>query len=80
VRGIVAALSTVAVLLFTASRGSLTYYEAVHRPKDLGYWIGYKITGAYYNKASDGAQAIEDILTITDFDRFLEQSGLAGNP
>jgi hypothetical protein len=44
------------------------------------HWIGYKITNACYNKAADKMQAIEDILTITDFDRFLEQSGLVGNP
>jgi hypothetical protein len=58
----------------------LYYSKDKGKPKDLGYWIGYKITNAYYNKAADKAQAIEDILTITDFDRFLEQSGLVGNP
>lgn len=45
------------------------------RPADLGYWIGYRITKAYYERAPDKARAIHDILTIRDFDRFLTESG-----
>lgn len=44
-------------------------------PGDLGYYMGYKICEAYYNKASDKKQAVKDMLTIADFGRFLEQSG-----
>lgn len=44
-------------------------------PGDLGYYMGYKICEAYYNKASDKKQAVKDMLTIQDFGRFLEQSG-----
>jgi uncharacterized protein YjaZ len=46
-------------------------------PPDLGYWIGYKITEAYYNKALDKHKAISDILNIKDFDKFLSDSGYA---
>jgi Predicted Zn-dependent protease (DUF2268) len=45
------------------------------RPADLGYWMGYRITKSYYDRASDKARAIHDILTIKDFDRFLMASG-----
>jgi uncharacterized protein YjaZ len=47
------------------------------RPADLGYWMGYRICAAYYAKASSKRQAIADMLNITDFDAFLEQSGSA---
>lgn len=50
------------------------------RPPDLGYWIGYRITKAYYDRASDKARAIDDILTIRDFDAFLAASGYHGAP
>ena len=32
------------------------------RPNDLGYFIGYRIAQAYYNKATDKTQAIRDII------------------
>jgi hypothetical protein len=48
------------------------------RPKDLGYWIGNKITKAYYEKIADKEKAIDDILNITDFNGFLERSGYKG--
>ncbi|ULQ54701.1 DUF2268 domain-containing putative Zn-dependent protease [Flavihumibacter fluvii] len=44
-------------------------------PGDLGYFMGFKICEAYYNKAVDKKQAVKDILTIPDFKKFLEQSG-----
>lgn len=46
-------------------------------PPDLGYWIGYKITQAYFNKAKDKQKAISEILHIKDYKKFLEQSGYA---
>ncbi len=45
------------------------------RPNDLGYWMGYRICEAYYNKASDKKQALYDILNIQDFNEFLSESG-----
>ena len=48
------------------------------RPKDLGYWIGYKITKAFYDKAEDKTKAIQEILNIKDFNSFLTNSGYNG--
>ena len=45
------------------------------RPNDLGYWIGYKITEAYFNKQDDKHLAIEDILNVKDAFQFLKESG-----
>ena len=48
------------------------------RPADLGYWMGYKITKAYYDRTVDKRQAIREILDIQDFDAaFLAKSGYA---
>lgn len=47
------------------------------RPNDLGYWMGYKISKAYYDQTPDKKKAIDDILHIKDFNRFLDQSGYA---
>lgn len=44
-------------------------------PNDIGYWLGFQITAAYYAQAEDKHQAVYDILNIEDFDRFLEESG-----
>ncbi len=41
------------------------------RPSDLGYWIGYKITKSYYDNFMDKKKAINDILNIKDFKKFL---------
>lgn len=43
-------------------------------PKDMGYYIGYQITEAYYNQAQDKKQAVKDILEIKDFGQFLRAS------
>jgi uncharacterized protein YjaZ len=45
------------------------------RPADLGYYVGYKITQAYYNNAKDKKQAIADIIEIDDPLTFLQKSG-----
>jgi hypothetical protein len=45
------------------------------RPNDLGYWMGYKITEAYYKASLDKSQAIVDILNIKDFKDFMIKSG-----
>jgi hypothetical protein len=46
-----------------------------NRPHDLANWIGYKIVEAYYNSDPDKQHAIDEILKINDFDRFLQLSG-----
>ncbi|WP_160138345.1 DUF2268 domain-containing putative Zn-dependent protease [Chryseobacterium sp. c4a] len=45
------------------------------RPNDLGYWIGYKICEAYFNKQTDKHKAVHDILNIEDPFLFLKESG-----
>ena len=48
------------------------------RPADLGYYVGYKICEAYYEKKADKKAAIEDILAIKDGPdalRFCNESG-----
>lgn len=45
------------------------------RPNDLGYWMGYKITQAYYHLMDDKKQAMEDIMRIKNFEEFLTASG-----
>lgn len=44
------------------------------RPKDLGYFMGYRMCLAYYNQAKDKKQAIKDILLATDYGAILKQS------
>jgi hypothetical protein len=47
---------------------------AKDRPTDLGYYMGYKISEAYYKNAKDKRLAIREILEIKDFPEFLEKS------
>lgn len=52
------------------------YNSAVgDRPGDLGYYIGFKITQAYYLKAKDKKQAINEILNVKNLNSFLKSSG-----
>ncbi|KMQ61456.1 hypothetical protein ACM46_15680 [Chryseobacterium angstadtii] len=46
------------------------------RPNDLGYWMGYKISEAYFKKQPDKHKAIHDILHIQNPLLFLKESGL----
>ena len=47
------------------------------RPADLGYYMGYRITQAYYQRATDKARAIGEILAVKDYDAFLASSHYA---
>ena len=47
------------------------------RPGDLGYFIGYRIAEAYYDRASDKRAAVQAIIEIKDADQFLTASGYA---
>lgn len=49
--------------------------SAVDRPADLGYFIGYRIVQAYYERADDKRAAIREILAMTDPEEFLKRSG-----
>lgn len=43
-----------------------------NRPNDLGYWIGYKITKAYFDQAVDKKTAIKNILKFENANQFLK--------
>ena len=49
--------------------------ETPEKPCDLGYYVGYKICQAYYEKAPDKKVAVAQMLTTRDFKAFLAQSG-----
>lgn len=49
------------------------------RPNDLGYFVGYRIVSAYYEKQSNKEQALVDILRFTDARKLLKESGYAPN-
>lgn len=53
------------------------YSSTEGRPNDLGYWMGYKITEAYYENSEDTKEAIRNILQISNFQEFLSQSRYA---
>ena len=43
-------------------------------PKDMGYYVGYKICKYYYDNAKDKKLAIKKILEVTDPNEFLKRS------
>jgi hypothetical protein len=47
------------------------------RPADLGYFMGYRVCQAYYDRAKDQRKALRDILTATDFPALLRDSHYA---
>lgn len=49
------------------------------RPADVGYFIGYRIARAYYERSSDKQRAVADILRPASVQALLEASGYAGS-
>ena len=47
------------------------------RPVDLGYWMGFKISEAYFKNAADKKHAVRDMLLIKDCKEFLKASRYA---
>ena len=45
------------------------------RPNDLGYWVGYKITEAWFIKQTDKKEAVTNILNIENPLEFTKASG-----
>ena len=45
------------------------------RPADIGYFIGYRIAQAYYDKSEDKQAAVREILQVNEFRAFLVESG-----
>jgi len=52
-----------------------TYSQTKPRPGDLGYFVGYKICEAYIDKSQDKLAAIRELLTRTDAEKIVEESG-----
>lgn len=46
-------------------------------PADLGYFIGYRVCQAYYERAEDKRAAVREMLEMTDPDALLQASGYA---
>lgn len=44
------------------------------RPRNAGYWAGYMICKAYYQKIQNKERVISDILRIKDYNEFLKKS------
>jgi Predicted Zn-dependent protease (DUF2268) len=51
------------------------YNSTPEQPRDLGYWVGYRIVKSYYRHASDERRALREILEMTDPKAFLAKSG-----
>lgn len=59
----------------TETKGWLYEGSSADRVADLGYFLGYRISQAYYEQAKDKKQAIAGILQVSDFNEFLKTSG-----
>jgi len=48
-----------------------------HGAIDIGYWVGYRIAGAYYARAKDKRAAVRELLELRDAEAILRASGYA---
>ncbi len=48
------------------------------QPIDLGYAMGARMVETFYIAAADKAEAVQEIISITDFQDFMRKSGYAG--
>ena len=51
--------------------------EKNHGAIDIGYWVGYRIAGAYYARAADKRAAVRELLELRDPEAILRESGYA---
>lgn len=51
------------------------YNGTNEKPGDLGYWVGYRITKAYYQRATDKHRALRDIFQMRDPKALVAKSG-----
>jgi hypothetical protein len=51
--------------------------RAKGRPADMGYYMGFRICEAFYEKAADKSEAIRRILSLNDPEGLLRESGYA---
>lgn len=49
--------------------------SSVDEPGDLGYWVGYRIVKAYYQRHADKPRALREILLMRDPEAFFAASG-----
>ncbi|MGB7230614.1 MAG: DUF2268 domain-containing putative Zn-dependent protease [Candidatus Acidiferrum sp.] len=49
--------------------------STMEKPRDLGYWVGYRIVKSYYQHAPDKRIAFREILQMSDPKAFLAKSG-----
>lgn len=57
------------------SQWMFNYRKGSDEPYDQGYWVGYRIVKAYYERAEDKRAALATILQMPDPKAFLAQSG-----
>jgi len=43
-------------------------------PIDMGYWLGYRIAQAFYDRSANKREALHELLQVTDFSRLLDAS------
>lgn len=43
-------------------------------PIDMGYWLGYRIAQAFYDRAANKREALRELLQVTDFRKLLDAS------
>jgi hypothetical protein len=48
-----------------------------HGATDIGYWVGYAIAKAYYERATDKQAAVRALIVLEDPKRVLDESGYA---
>ena len=51
------------------------YNSTADKQNDVGYWVGYRIAKAYYQRAADKKQAFKDLVEMTDPKAILAKSG-----
>ena len=49
--------------------------STMEQGNELGTWVGYRITKAYYQRAADKQQALREILGLSEPKAFLAKSG-----
>ena len=52
--------------------------SAIGRPADLGYFMGFRIAQAYYDKTEDKKQALSDLLDRSKYVEIFQKSGYSG--
>lgn len=45
------------------------------KPPGLGYWMGYKMVEAFYEKQTNKRKAVQRLITTTDYEAIYEESG-----